>query len=79
MGAYDAAVLSYALAAAAIKGTKLLEDSLTPPRDAGDSDSDARNYLYQLLHQLEQMIVSKTAVQLSHLMEICSTKQAQVN
>ncbi|KAG5883729.1 hypothetical protein JTB14_024230 [Gonioctena quinquepunctata] len=92
MEAYDAAVLSYALASATFKTKpgmlgiapdiptlppRLPEESLTPPRDAAEGDSDGRNYLYQLLYKLEQMIINKTAVQLSHLMEICSTKQSQ--
>ncbi|XP_018568282.1 cyclin-dependent kinase 12 isoform X3 [Anoplophora glabripennis] len=94
MEAYDAAVLSYALATAAFKGKpgpgllgiapgipslpqRLLDDSLTPPRDSTESDVDSRNYLYQLLYNLEQMIINRTSVQLSHLMEICSTKQSQ--
>ncbi|KAJ8981732.1 hypothetical protein NQ317_008993 [Molorchus minor] len=94
MEAYDAAVLSYALATAAFKGKpgpgllgiapgipslpqKLVDDSLTPPRDTSENDADGRKYLYQLLYNLEQMIINKTSVQLSHLMEICSSKQTQ--
>ncbi|KAJ8952123.1 hypothetical protein NQ318_018459 [Aromia moschata] len=94
MEAYDAAVLSYALATAAFKGKpgpgllgiapgipslpqRLVDDSLTPPREAPEGDIDGRKYLYQLLYNLEQMIINKTSVQLSHLMEICSTKQTQ--
>lgn len=95
MEAYDAAVLSYALATAAFKGKpgsgllgiapgipslpqRLLDDSLTPPRESSESEVDSRNYLYQLLYNLEQMIINRTSVQLAHLMEICSTKQSQV-
>ncbi|KAJ8930768.1 hypothetical protein NQ314_016402 [Rhamnusium bicolor] len=94
MEAYDAAVLSYALATASFKGKpgpgllgiapgipslpqRILDDSLTPPRDSTEGDIDSRNYLYQLLYKLEQMIINKTSVQLAHLMEICSTKQSQ--
>nr|CAI5830995.1 unnamed protein product [Callosobruchus analis] len=90
MEAYDSAVLSYAMATAAYKNKsnslglvpggiphKLLDESLTPPGENNDNDSDNRNYLYQLLYNLEQMVVNKNPVQLSHLMEICSTKQAK--
>ncbi|KAG5881287.1 hypothetical protein JTB14_010181 [Gonioctena quinquepunctata] len=80
MEAHDAGVLSYALASATFKTKpgmlgiapdiptlppRLLEEYLSPPRD-------------QLLYKLEQMIINKTAVQLSHLMKICSTKQSQM-
>lgn len=92
MEAYDAAVLSYALATASKTKSGLLglptalatlpqktDDSLTPPRETtDDSNVEARNYLYQLLYNLEQMVINKNAVALSTLMEICSTKQAQV-
>lgn len=85
MEAYDAAVLSYALASATYKDKppaliglpSLPHDSLTPPREASE-EVDGRNYLYQLLFNLEQMLLNKTTVQLSHLMEVCSTKQSQV-
>nr|CAH7767721.1 unnamed protein product [Callosobruchus chinensis] len=90
MDAYDSAVLSYAMATAAYKNKpnslglvpggiphKLLDESMTPPGESNENDSDNRNYLYQLLYNLEQMVVNKNPVQLSHLMEICSTKQAK--
>nr|XP_023030288.1 cyclin-dependent kinase 12-like isoform X2 [Leptinotarsa decemlineata] len=91
MEAYDSAVLSYALATATFKAKpgmigmshdesapqKHPDESLTPPREATEGDLDGRNYLYQLLYNLEQMVINKTNVQMSHLMEICSTKQAQ--
>ncbi|XP_072379323.1 uncharacterized protein Cdk12 isoform X3 [Diabrotica undecimpunctata] len=88
MEAYDAAVLSYAIASAAFKDRsssfigmsslphRVIDDSLTPPRD-GENDVDSRGYLYQLLYNLEQMLMNRAMVQLSHLMEICSTKQSQ--
>lgn len=95
MEAYDAAVLSYALATAASKGkpsllglppslsalpAKATDESLTPPREpTEESNVDGRNYLYQLLYNLEQMVINKNTVALSTLMEICSTKQAQVD
>lgn len=95
MEAYDAAVLSYALATAASKGKpnllglppsltslpqKAPDESLTPPRESTEeSNVDGRNYLYQLLYNLEQMVINKNAVALSTLMEICSTKQTQVS
>lgn len=94
MEAYDAAVLSYALATASSKGkpgllglppslstlpTKTTDESLTPPREPTEEPNvDGRNYLYQLLYNLEQMVINKNTVALSTLMEICSTKQAQV-
>lgn len=108
MEAYDAAVLSYALATAASKikpgllgiapnlparittttaTTTASEESLTPPSketetsgggSSNPADSDSRNYLYQLLYNLEQNVINKTTVQLSQLMEICSAKQNQV-
>ncbi|CAH1963634.1 unnamed protein product [Acanthoscelides obtectus] len=90
MEAYDSAVLSYAMATAAYKNKpnslglvpggmphKLLDDTLTPPGESNENDNDNRNYLYQLLYNLEQMVINKNPVQLSHLMEICSTKQAK--
>ncbi|RZB40879.1 cyclin-dependent kinase 12, partial [Asbolus verrucosus] len=94
MEAYDAAVLSYALATAATKIKPGLlgiapilppripdNESLTPParHDSSQDTDDNRNYLYQLLCTVEQQIINKTAVQLPQLMEICSTKQAQVD
>lgn len=96
MEAYDAAVLSYALATATSKGKPSLlglppaltalpqkpatDESLTPPRETTeDRDNvDGRNYLYQLLYNLEQMVINKNAVALATLMDICSTKQTQV-
>ncbi|XP_049823936.1 cyclin-dependent kinase 12 isoform X3 [Aethina tumida] len=90
MEAYDAAVLSYALATAASKikpgllgiapniPTRLADESLTPPSREGARDEfDGRNYLYQLLYNVEQLVVSRSYLQMSHLMEICSTKQTQ--
>lgn len=95
MEAYDAAVLSYAIATATSKGKpnflglphsltslpqKAPDESLTPPREATEeSNVDGRNYLYQLLYNLEQMVINKNSVALSTLMEICSTKQTQVS
>lgn len=94
MEAYDAAVLSYALATASSKGKpsllglppslanlpqKAVDESLTPPRETTEEPTvDGRKYLYQLLYNLEQMVINKNAVALSTLMEICSTKQEQV-
>ncbi|XP_044271086.1 cyclin-dependent kinase 12 isoform X1 [Tribolium madens] len=91
MEAYDAAVLSYALATAATKikpgllgiapilPPRIPEgESLTPPARHQEADEN-RNYLQQLLCAVEQQIVGKTAVQLPQLMEICATKQAQVD
>lgn len=92
MEAYDAAVLSYALATAATKIKPGLlgiapilppripdGESLTPPTRHNPPETDEnRNYLCQLLCNVEQQLVNKTAVQLPQLMEICATKQAQV-
>lgn len=83
MEAYDAAVLSYALATAAIKsrppGQGLLGiapgiPAVQSPKESDDT-IDPRSYLYQLLYSMEQMILNKTAVPLSLLMELCSMKQ----
>jgi hypothetical protein len=88
-----AAVLSYALATAATKikpgllgiapilPPRIPEgESLTPParRDEPPETDENRSYLHQLLCNVEQQVVNKTAVQLPQLMEICATKQAQV-
>lgn len=88
MEAYDAAVLSYALASA---GTKIkpgllglapmLNESFTPParQENPVENDDNRNYLFQLLRSVEQQIINKSAVQLAQLMEVCATKQTQVS
>ncbi|CAH0555962.1 unnamed protein product [Brassicogethes aeneus] len=88
MEAYDAAVLSYALATAAHKikpgllgiapniPTRNLEDSLTPPAREG-GQNETKNYLHQLLYNVEQLAVNKSYVQVAHLLEICSTKETQ--
>ncbi|XP_066253229.1 cyclin-dependent kinase 12 isoform X1 [Euwallacea similis] len=80
MEAYDAAVLSFAMATAAIKGKPAgLGDTKTTstsnsPKDSEDN-IDPRRYMYQLLYNLEQMVSSKTAIPLSLLMEVCSLKR----
>lgn len=86
MEAYDAAVLSYALATAANKiKPSLLQSShsryneqdvsLTPP--PLPESGDQRVKLYHLLCRLEQALVNGAVVQLSQLMEICSNKQVK--
>ncbi|XP_057664897.1 cyclin-dependent kinase 12 isoform X1 [Diorhabda carinulata] len=89
MEAYDAAVLSYALASASFREKvpgivgmsslphRAIDDSLTPPREGENDVEDGRNYLYQLLYNLEQMLLNRSVVHLSHLMELCSTKNSQ--
>lgn len=92
MEAYDAAVLSYAMATAATKikppllgigpimppaGRLAEADSLTPPT-RHDQEKDEQNYLCQLLGNVEQKLGNKMTVQLPQLMEICSMKQSQV-
>lgn len=88
MEAYDAAVLSYALATAASKAKPPLlpssqsktynnEDvSLTPPPLPETGDQHIK--LYNVLCKLEQTLANGTAVQLSQLLEICSNKQVML-
>lgn len=79
MEAYDAAVLSYALATAASKikpssQSRYNEDvSLTPPPLPDTGDQQIK--LYHLLCRLEQALINGTSVPLSQLLEICSNKQ----
>lgn len=92
MEAYDAAVLSYALATASCKpkqptllglggggGTAITKaaegESLTPPAPR----LHPTGYLYQLLCTLEQNLIGDSVILLPQLMEICSTKQTQVD
>ncbi|XP_076265488.1 cyclin-dependent kinase 12 isoform X4 [Rhynchophorus ferrugineus] len=81
MEAYDAAVLSYALATAAIKSRPAGQNILALPPVSSPKECeeiDTRSYLYQLLYNMEQMILNKTAVPLALLMEVCSMKQSDV-
>ncbi|XP_050304343.1 cyclin-dependent kinase 12 isoform X2 [Anthonomus grandis grandis] len=82
MEAYDAAVLSYAIATAAIKSrpntTGLIgvpSSGTSSPVKETEDNIDPRRYLYQLLFNIEQMVMSKTQVPLSLLMELCSLRQ----
>lgn len=89
MEAYDAAVLSYALATAAGKAkppqlpssqskTYNNEDvSLTPPPLPETTDQHVK--LYNVLYKLEEALANGVAVKLSQLLEICSNRQVILN
>lgn len=85
MEAYDAAVLSYALATAKTKPSFMVSsskvnemESLTPP-SRQECDVDGKTFLYQALCTIEQQIISKSAIHIHQLLEICSTKHIQVS
>lgn len=91
MEAYDAAVLSYALATAANKIKpgllpsvanstlqKFGDDvSLTPPArlEQRGENIETTGQLYQLLCNLEQLFINRGVAQLTDLLELCSCKQ----
>lgn len=84
MEAYDAAVLSYALATSKVKPPFLITasklndtESLTPPSKQ-EYDADGKTFLYQALSTIEQQLIGKTEIHIQQLLDICCTKQSQV-
>lgn len=79
MEAYDAAVLSYALATAGKPGISIgapnisgppQDVSLTPPHPGGESAK-----VLNSLSTIDQALTSKAPVSLAHLLDLCSHKQ----